>query len=83
MGDSRLEFITNVERLCWIDLCLFAGPEVDGRSRFLDPFLPTDQDRVKEREYLESIECLDCAAKSPTWIFVSSLFPQSEYERCR
>ena len=61
---SRLEFIADVERFCWIDLCLFAGTEVDIRSWFLDPFLSTYQDWIKEREYVESIERLDCAAKS-------------------
>ena len=63
-GYSRLEFIANVESFCWIDLCLFAGSEVDCRSWFLDPFLRTYQDGIEEREYLEGIERLDCAEKS-------------------
>lgn len=47
MGDSRFEFIADVEGLYWIHLCTFAGPEVNCRSWFLDPFLPTDQDRIE------------------------------------
>jgi len=79
-----LEFITNVKCLRWIDLCLFAGPEVDGRSRFLDPFLPTDQDRVEEREYLESIECLEhpgIVIAHKTYSYVE-LFQSINYARC-
>lgn len=60
-------------------MCPFAGPEVDFRGRFLNPFLPTDQDRIKGREYVESIECLDCAAKKHSEKFLVSLpFPRSD-----
>jgi hypothetical protein len=41
----------------------FAGTEVYCRSWFLNTFLSADQDWIKEREYLESIKCLDCAAQ--------------------
>lgn len=41
-----------------------ACPEVNCRSGFLDPFLPTDEDRIEQREYLEGVENLYCAAKS-------------------
>ena len=63
----------------WIHLRPFAGPEVNLRSRLLNPFLSTDQDRVEEREYLKGIKCLDCGMKSKVIaeISVSSLFPQS------
>ena len=76
MGYSRLELIANVEGFGRIDLCPFAGPEVDCRSRFLDPFLGTYQDRIKEREYFESIKRLDCAAKSTAETSVSFSFPR-------
>ena len=68
-----------------IHLRPFAGPEENCRSRFLYPFLSADQDRVEEREYLEGVQCLDCAMKSKVIaeISVSSLFPQSKYERSR
>ena len=65
IGYSRLELIANVEGLFRIDSGPLAGSEVDFRSRFLNPFLRTYQDRVKEWEYLESIERLDCAGKAP------------------
>jgi len=75
-----LEFIADVEGVCRIHLRPFAGPEVNFRSRFLDPFLSADQDRVKEREYLKGIQCLDCAAKGKAIaeISISSLLPQFE-----
>ena len=63
-----------MECLCWIDLCPFACPEVNFRRRFLDPLLTTGQNRIQEWEYFESIECLDCAAKSTVEIFVSLSF---------
>ena len=45
--DSRFKFITDVQRLCWIDLRLLTGTKENLRSGFLDPFLPTDQDRIE------------------------------------
>ena len=75
MGYSRLEFIAYVERLCRIDSCPLAGPKVDCRSRFLNPFLRTYQDGIEQWEYLESIERLDCAAKSTTETLVSFIVP--------
>lgn len=62
-GHSRFKFIANVESFCWIHLSPFAGPEVHCRSWFFNTFLSADQDWIKEREYLESIKCLDCAAQ--------------------
>ena len=47
-------------RLSWMDLGAGTSPEVNFRSRFLDPLPVTDEDGIKEGEDVESIECLDC-----------------------
>ena len=50
-----------MNRLRGIDSCPLAGPEVNFRSGFLDPFLAADEDWIKHWEDLEGVECLDCA----------------------
>ena len=59
--DSRSHLITNMNRLRGIDSCPLAGPEVNFRSGFLDPFLAADENWIKHWEDLEGVECLDCA----------------------
>ena len=59
--DSRSHLIANMNRLRGIDSCPLAGPEVNFRSGFLDPFLAADEDWIKHWEDLEGVECLDCA----------------------
>lgn len=62
--DSRFKFIANMKCLRRIDSCPLARPEENLRSGFLDPFFSANKDRVQAREYLESLERLNCAAKS-------------------
>ena len=50
-----------MNRLRGIDSCPLAGPEVNFRSGFLDPFLAADEDWTEHWEDLEGVECLDCA----------------------
>ena len=47
LGYSRLEFIPNMERLSWLYLRPGTSPEVNFRSRFLNPFLATDENGIK------------------------------------
>lgn len=73
-----MEFIADVEGVCWIHLRPLAGPEVNCRSRFLDPFLSADQDRAEELEDMKCVQCLNCAVKakaSTAEISVSLAFP--------
>lgn len=74
IGYSRLKLIANVYRLSRIYLRARASPEVNFRSRFLDPLLVTDEDGIKQGEDAEGVECLDCASSS---IFPCVPFPRS------